>query len=326
MESDVVPKAGFEYHPLNFKGVRGKGFVRMLSAPFSVLKALIQSIHLIRSIKPKVVLGFGGYMSLPGGLASYVCRVPLVLHEQNARPGMANVILSKLTSLCFTAFPSTLKGGQWIGNPLREAFLQVHSPAVRYAGKSGPIKLLVVGGSLGAKALNEVVPKALAMMPESLRPMVTHQSGAKQIQALQEAYASAGVQAQLLPFIDDMASALSSVDVVISRAGASTVTEIAAIGVASLLVPFPFAVDDHQTVNAKFLSTQQAAQVCQQSALTPEWLMQWLSGLDRTQLSEMAQRAYALKNLEAVEVLCAVCQAQLGTASPDGSTHWERSP
>jgi len=325
MESDLVPKAGFEYHPLNFKGVRGKGVVRMLTAPFAVLKALVHSIQLIRSIRPKVVLGFGGYMSLPGGLASFLCRVPLVLHEQNAKPGMANVFLSKLTSLCFTAFPSALKGGQWIGNPLRADFLQVRAPAIRYATKSGPLKLLVVGGSLGAKALNEVVPKALAMMPESLRPMVTHQSGAKQIQALKEAYTNAGVQAQLLPFIEDMASALSSVDVVISRAGASTVTEIAAIGVASLLVPFPFAVDDHQSANAEFLASHEAAWICQQSALSAEWLVQWLSGLDRAQLSEMAQKAYALKNLEAVEVLCGVCQAQLGTASPDGSTHMEQS-
>ena len=321
MESDLVPKAGFEYHPLNFKGVRGKGFMRMLTAPFALVKALASSLQLIRSIKPQVVLGFGGYMSLPGGLASFLCRVPLVLHEQNAKAGMANVFLSKITPLRYSAFPNALKQGQWIGNPLRHAFTQAQAPQVRYADKSGALRLLVVGGSLGAKALNDVVPKALALMPEAMRPLVTHQSGAKQIQALEEAYKSAGVQATLLPFIDDMASALSQVDVVISRAGASTVTEIAAMGVASLLVPFPFAVDDHQTANAAFLVSQQAAWMCQQDALTPAWLAQWLSALDREQLSKVAQNAYAQKSLEAVEVLCGVCQAQLGSSSPDGSTH-----
>ena len=221
----------------------------------------------------------------------------------------------------YSAFPNALKQGQWIGNPLRHAFTQAQAPQVRYADKSGALRLLVVGGSLGAKALNDVVPKALALMPEAMRPLVTHQSGAKQIQALEEAYKSAGVQATLLPFIDDMASALSQVDVVISRAGASTVTEIAAMGVASLLVPFPFAVDDHQTANAAFLVSQQAAWMCQQDALTPAWLAQWLSALDREQLSKVAQNAYAQKSLEAVEVLCGVCQAQFGSSSPDGSTH-----
>ena len=311
MESDLVPKAGFEYHPLNFKGVRGKGCVRMISAPFAVLQALAHSIQIIRAVRPQVVLGFGGYISLPGGLASVVCRVPLVLHEQNAKAGMANVLLSKFTRLCFTAFPKALQGGQWIGNPLRPAFLRMASPKERYAQRHGAIKVLVVGGSLGAKALNELVPKALAGMPEHLRPLVVHQSGAKQIDALQAAYKEAGVQAQLVPFIEDMASALSDVDLVISRAGASTVTEIAAIGVASLLVPFPFAVDDHQTANANFLAQQSAAWICQQKDLTPEWLAQWLLGLTRDALSEVASKAHALKTTQAVEHLCQVCQLQL---------------
>ncbi len=311
MESDLVPKAGFEYHSLNFKGVRGKGLMRMITAPFAVIKALAHSIQIIRAVRPQVVLGFGGYISLPGGLASVLCRVPLVLHEQNAKAGMANVFLSKLTRLCFTAFPNALQGGQWIGNPMRHAFIGVATPKARYAAKRGAIKVLVVGGSLGAKALNEIVPKALALIPEHMRPVVVHQSGAKQIEALQGHYKEAGVQAQLVPFIEDMASALSEVDVVISRAGASTVTEIAAIGVASLLVPFPFAVDDHQTANANFLVEQSAAWLCQQKDLTPEWLAQWLVGLTREQLSEVAAKAHALKNIEAVERLCQVCQMQL---------------
>ena len=306
MESEWVPRAGYEYHALDFKGVRGKGLKRMIVAPFALLKALVSSVRIIRAIRPQVVMGFGGYISLPGGLASALCRVPLVLHEQNAKAGLANVFLSRLTSLCFSAFPHALKGGQWIGNPLREDFLKIPAPQERYATRSGPLRVLVVGGSLGAKALNEVVPKALALLPPEARPMVTHQSGAKQIQALQEAYQEAGVSAELLPFIEDMASALSSADVVISRAGASTVTEIAAAGVASFLVPFPYAVDDHQTANAQFLASPSAAWICQQRDLTPEGLAKWFQALSREQLQEMATKAYAQRSTQAVKCLCDV--------------------
>ncbi len=310
MESDLVPRAGLEYHALNFKGVRGKGVLRLVVAPFSLIKALVQSIQVIRSLRPQVVMGFGGYISLPGGLASFICGVPLVLHEQNAKAGMANVLLAQLTHLCFTAFPQALKGGQWIGNPLRQDFLDKPAPLDRYNARRGPLRLLVVGGSLGAQALNDVVPKALALMPEASRPEVVHQSGHKQIKALEQAYQAAGVQAELRPFIEDMAGALAGVDVVISRAGASTVTEIAAIGVASLFVPFPFAVDDHQTANAQFLASQSAAWIQQQNVLTPEWLAQWLKALSRETLRDVAIKAHALKSTQAVEHLCGVAQLQ----------------
>ena len=310
MESELVPRAGFEYHALDFKGVRGKGLKRMIVAPFALLKALVSSVRIIRALRPQVVMGFGGYISLPGGLASFLCRVPLVLHEQNAKAGMANVCLSKLTSLCFTAFPNAIKGGQWIGNPLRENFLKMAPPVERYRERVGALRVLVVGGSLGAKALNEVVPKALALMPEASRPVVVHQSGSKQIQALEEAYQACGVSAQLLPFIEDMASAMANVDVIISRAGASTVTEIAATGVASLLVPFPYAVDDHQTANAQFLASQSGAWIRQQSELTPEWLAAWLESLSREQLREVAVKAYALRSIQAVKRLCDVAQEE----------------
>jgi len=310
MESELVPRAGYEYHTLDFKGVRGKGLKRMIVAPFALLKALINSVRIIRNLRPQVVLGFGGYISLPGGLASFLCRVPLVLHEQNAKAGMANLFLSKLTSLCFSAFPGAIKGGQWVGNPLREDFLKLPPPDQRYDARSGALRVLVVGGSLGAKALNEVVPKALALLPEASRPVVMHQSGAKQIQGLEAAYQEAGVQAQLVPFIEDMASVMANVDVMVSRAGASTVTEIAAAGVASLLVPFPYAVDDHQTANAEFLTAQSAAWICQQSELTPQWLANWFESLSRDQLRDVAIKAYGQKSTQAVKTLCDVARGE----------------
>lgn len=308
MESELVPRAGIEYHALDFKGVRGKGWMRMFTAPFALMGAWFRCVRIIRDLKPQVVMGFGGYISLPGGLASSWCRVPLVLHEQNAKAGMANVLLSQLTDLRFTAFPNALKVSQWIGNPLRADFLNAPSPKERYRSRVGALRILVVGGSLGAKALNDVVPKALALLPEDKRPQVIHQSGAKQIGALQEAYREAGVSAQLLPFIEDMASALANADVVISRSGASTVTEIAAIGVASLLVPFPFAVDDHQTANAQFLVSKEAAWICQQNELSPEWLAHWIEQLSRERLEQVATRAQEQRNTQAVQRLCEVAQ------------------
>ncbi len=253
MESQLVPKQGFAFEAIDFGGLRGKGLVTAALLPLRLLKAFWQSIAVLRRVKPDVVLGLGGYITFPAGMMAVLLGKPLLLHEQNSVAGLANKVLAGVADRVFTAFPNVIKGGHWVGNPLRAAFLNLPGPEQRFAGRTGPLKVLVVGGSLGAKALNDIVPQALALLPPDQRPQVLHQSGAKQIDALRANYAAAGVSAELTPFIDNTAQAFADADLVICRAGASTVTEIAAVGAAALFVPFPSAVDDHQTVNARFL-------------------------------------------------------------------------
>jgi len=262
MESELVPPRGFAFEAVNFGGVRGKGLKTLVLLPFKLLRAFWQSLQVVRRVQPDVVLGLGGYITFPGGLMASLWGKPLVLHEQNSVAGLANQVLASLADRVFTAFPGVFRKAHWVGNPLRSAFLAQQPPAERFAGRSGPLRLLVVGGSLGAKALNDIVPQALALVPEAQRPQVTHQSGAKQIEALRASYAAAGVQAELTPFIEDTATAFAQADLVIARAGASTVTEISAVGAAALFVPFPFAVDDHQTTNARFLADAGAPGWC----------------------------------------------------------------
>ena len=308
MESQLVPPRGFAYETVRFSGVRGKGWRTLALMPWRLLQAFWQSWQVVRRVQPDVVLGLGGYISFPGGLASAVSGRPLVLHEQNSVAGMANRWLARVARRVFTAFPDVLPSAQWVGNPLREPFLHQPAPAQRFADRQGRLRLLVVGGSLGAQALNEVVPQALAMIPPEQRPEVIHQSGAKQIDALRASYARAGVAAELTPFIDDTAQAFAQADLVIGRAGASTVTELAAVGVASLLVPFPHAVDDHQTRNARFLSDAGAAWLVPQPELTAADLAQRLQSVQRSELLHMAQAAHGLRKLQAVDDLVQACK------------------
>jgi UDP-N-acetylglucosamine--N-acetylmuramyl-(pentapeptide) pyrophosphoryl-undecaprenol N-acetylglucosamine transferase len=254
------------------------------------------------------VLGLGGYITFPGGLMASLWGKPLVLHEQNSVAGLANKVLASLADRVFTAFPGVFQRAQWVGNPLRSAFLAQATPAERFAGRTGPLRLLVVGGSLGAKALNDIVPQALALIPEAQRPVVTHQSGAKQIDALRASYAAAGVQAELTPFIEDTATAFAQADLVIARAGASTVTEIAAVGAAALFVPFPFAVDDHQTTNARFLVEAGGAWLVTQSDLTAQMLAERLAGLHRETLLACAEKAYAQRKTNATREVVVACE------------------
>jgi UDP-N-acetylglucosamine--N-acetylmuramyl-(pentapeptide) pyrophosphoryl-undecaprenol N-acetylglucosamine transferase len=233
---------------------------------------------------------------------------PLVLHEQNSIAGMANKVLAGVADRTFTAFPGVLPKARWIGNPLRDAFLQQPAPAQRFAARTGPLKVLVVGGSLGAKALNEIVPKALALIPAVQRPQVTHQGGAKQIDELRANYAAAGVQAELTAFIDDTAKAFADADLVICRAGASTVSELAAVGAAAVYVPFPFAVDDHQTTNARFIVDAGGGWLVQQRDLTPEWLAGLLQRVDRAELSTKAAAAQAVAKTSATRDMVAACE------------------
>ncbi len=309
MESQWVPQRGFAFEPVEFGGVRGKGIVSLALLPMRLLIAFWQSIQVVRRVKPDVVVGLGGYITFPGGMMSVLLGKPLVLHEQNSVAGMANRVLAGVADCIFTAFPNVLKKAVWVGNPLRQDFLNKPAPAERFAGRSGPLKLWVVGGSLGAQALNEIVPKALALLPEHKRPVVVHQSGAKQIDALRANYEKAGVQAELTPFIEDTAEAFAQADVIICRSGASTVTEIAAIGAAAIYVPFPFAVDDHQTTNAQFLVAQGGGWLMPQADLTPESLAARLESLSREELLACAEKAWALKKTQATREVVAACEA-----------------
>jgi UDP-N-acetylglucosamine--N-acetylmuramyl-(pentapeptide) pyrophosphoryl-undecaprenol N-acetylglucosamine transferase len=242
-------------------------------------------------------------------MMSVLLGKPLVLHEQNSVAGMANKVLAGVADKIYTAFPDVLNKAHWVGNPLRQDFLNKPSPAKRFEGRSGPLKLWVVGGSLGAQALNEIVPKALALLPEADRPVVVHKSGAKQIEALKNNYANAGVTAELTPFIEDAAQAFADADLIICRAGASTVTEIAAVGAAAIYVPFPFAVDDHQTTNANFLVKQGAGWLMPQAQLTPELLAARLQQLTRPELLTCAEKAWAMKKIHATQEVVAACEA-----------------
>ncbi len=308
MESQLVPPRGFAFESIDFSGVRGKGPTTLVFLPLRLLKAFWQSIQVVRRVKPDVVLGLGGYISFPAGMMSVLLGKPLVLHEQNSVAGLVNKILAGVADRVFTAFPGVLKKAEWIGNPLRPAFTRQPGPESRFAGRTGPLKLLVVGGSLGAMALNELVPKALALIPAGERPVVTHQSGARQLDALRASYQAASVQAELTPFIEDTAQAFADADLIICRAGASTVTEIAAVGAAALFVPFPSAVDDHQTTNAKFLVDQGGGWLIQQRDLTPERLAQMLQKTERSALVLCGLQAKKMQKTEATARMVAACE------------------
>jgi UDP-N-acetylglucosamine--N-acetylmuramyl-(pentapeptide) pyrophosphoryl-undecaprenol N-acetylglucosamine transferase len=308
MESQLVPPQGFAFEAIDFSGVRGKGLLTLALLPLRLLRAFWQALQVVRRVKPDVVVGLGGFISFPGGMMGVLCGKPLVLHEQNSVAGLANKVLAGVADAVFTAFPKVLAKGVWVGNPLRSAFLGVAEPAQRFAGRSGPLRVLVLGGSLGARALNDIVPQALALLPPEQQPQVTHQSGQRQIDALRANYAAVGVQAELTPFIDDTAQAFAQADLVICRAGASTVTELAAVGAAAVFVPFPSAVDDHQTHNARFLVSQGAGWLLPQPALTPQRLAAMLATLTRAEQLDDATRARALAKTEATTALVAACE------------------
>lgn len=307
MEATLVPARGYEVAWVRFSGLRGKGILAKLLLPMNLLVAFWQSARAIFARRPDVVLGMGGYISFPGGMMASLLNRPLAIHEQNSVAGLANRVLAHLADRVLVSFPETLLKGEFVGNPVRAEIARIAPPAERYASRNGPLRLLVVGGSLGAAALNDVVPSALARIPEAARPMVTHQSGDKHIAALRANYAAARVAAELVPFIEDMAAAYAGADVVICRSGATTVAELAATGVASLLVPFPFAVDDHQTTNARYLVDRGAAILAQQAELTPDRLAEILGGLTRDALRQMAERARSAARPDATQAVARAC-------------------
>jgi UDP-N-acetylglucosamine--N-acetylmuramyl-(pentapeptide) pyrophosphoryl-undecaprenol N-acetylglucosamine transferase len=317
IEARVVPADNFPIEWLSMSGLRGKGALTLLLAPFKLLQSIWQALGVMRRRRPALVVGFGGFVTGPGGVAAWLTRRPLLIHEQNAIAGYSNRMLSHLARRVLAAFPRSFPPGvrdTVVGNPVRAEIVMQDPPAMRFAQREGALRLLVVGGSLGASRLNAVVPFAVALAGKSgLTLRVRHQAGERGIDAARAAYAQAGVTGDVTPFIDDMARAYADADLVICRAGALTVSELAAVGVASVLVPFPAAVDDHQTFNAQFLVREGAAVLIADRDLTAERLADTLRELctGRGRLLAMAERARLVARPRAAEELAAACLAQL---------------
>ena len=317
LEARVIPEAGIDMVYLSVSGLRGKGLKSLLLAPFQLVRALLQSFQIMRKVKPAAVLGMGGFVAGPGGLVAALMGKPVVIHEQNAIPGLTNKLLSKVSKKVLEGFPGTFKGlkkATGIGNPVRLDIGCLEAPETRLGDRWGKVNLLIFGGSLGALALNETVPEALAEMAEEDRPRVRHQTGKNKEAATQERYAALNVEADIMPFIEDMSAAYEWADIVICRAGALTVAELAAAGLASILVPFPFAVDDHQTANAHYLSDSGAAVLMPQQKMTKESLAALLNELcrDRNRLIEMSIKAKRLAKPNATAEVAAICASQAG--------------
>ena len=323
MEATLVPRHGIAMRPVRFGGLRGKGLATRLALPWNLLRACLQALAALRAEKPAVVLGLGGYVSFPGGLMACVSGRPLVLHEQNSVAGLANRVLARVASRVLVAFPQALPGADWTGNPVREDIAAIAPPEQRYPGRAGPLRLLVVGGSLGAQALNEALPAALAQLEPARRPQVVHQSGRGQREALAARYRDAGVNADVREFIDDMAGELAAADLVVCRAGAMTVAELAVAGVPAILVPYPYAVDDHQSANARFLVERGAGWLLPQAQATPQALAGLIGGVDRDTLLAMARRAREAARPDATRAVADACEAAAaraagGAGSPGG--------
>ena len=307
MEERLVPRHGIPAAWIRARAARCKGLLQKLLLPMNLLFSFWESARHIRSLHPDVVLGLGGYVAFPGGMMASLLGRPLAVHEQNAIAGLTNRVLATVSDKVMVAFPEAIKAAEWTGNPVRGDIARIAAPEERFAGRSGPLRLLIVGGSLGAQALNEAVPRALALLADP--PSVVHQSGEKHLDALRASYAGAGVKGELVAFIDDMARRYAEADLVICRAGAVTVAELSAAGAASILVPFPHAVDDHQTANARFLAERGAAILLPQRELTPQRLAELIGGLDRMKLLEMAQKARAVGKPEAARTVASRCMA-----------------
>lgn len=308
MESELVPKHGYAMAMIRFSGLRGKGLVRKLLLPFNLMIALWQSAVAIFRYRPDAVLGMGGYITFPGGMMAGLLHRPLVIHEQNSIAGLSNKVLAKIATRVMTGFPDVLPKAIWCGNPVRSEITALLEPQQRFAGRSGKLNVLVVGGSLGATAINTVIPQALALIPIETRPSVVHQTGKQHAEMVRQLYQQANVQADIQPFLDDMAAFYGNADLVICRAGALTIAELAAVGVASILIPFPFAVDDHQTHNARFLSECDAAILLPQSTLSAEKLAQLLRELSREKLLVMAKLARSMAKVDAALAVANVCE------------------
>jgi UDP-N-acetylglucosamine--N-acetylmuramyl-(pentapeptide) pyrophosphoryl-undecaprenol N-acetylglucosamine transferase len=320
LESRVVPDAGIDIEWISVKGLRRKGVIALLIAPFQLALALIQSLIVIARRRPAAVLGMGGFVSGPGGFAAWLTRRPLVIHEQNAAAGLTNRLLARLARVVLQAFPGSFNSSvhaETVGNPVREDIAAVVVPAERYKARQGPLRLLVLGGSQGSLALNTTVPQSLAKMPVTERPVVRHQCGERTLEQAREAYDASSVDVELVPFIEDMASAYAWADLVVCRAGALTVAELCAVGLPALFVPYPGAVDDHQTANARPMADAGAAVIIDQSMLNADvlagQLREWLT--DRDDLLDKAEKAHDLDKPRALSRITELCLEQAGVAA-----------
>ncbi len=314
MESRLVPADGFPIEWVRVKGLRGKGVAAWLLAPLRIVAAVLQSLRVLRRVRPRAVLGAGGYVSGPGGIAAWLLRIPLLIHEQNAVAGLTNRWLARIAAQVLEAFPGSFSASvhaRTIGNPVRADIAAIPEPQLRFAGREPRARLLVFGGSQGAQRLNAVVPEALARLERSRRPQVRHQAGDRGLEAARAAYHALEVEAEVLPFIEDMAAAYAWADLALCRAGAMTVAELQAAGLGALLVPLPAATDDHQTKNAEALVRIGAARVLKERDLTPDTLSSSLAELtaDRARMLEMAQAARAARNTDAAAQLAELCIA-----------------
>ncbi len=314
MEAALVPQHGVDFEGVSFGGIRGKGWKTLVAGPFMLLAACWQSRNIIRHRAPDVVLGLGGFASFPGALTGVAMDKPLVLHDANAVAGLANRVLAYGADRILLGFPNAMGGRhsakvEWVGNPVRDAIGRVPPPEARFAGRTGPLKLLVIGGSLGAAAINRSVPAALALMPAAARPRVVHQAGAKHVEAVRAAYEGAGVAAVCNAFIDDMASEYAEADIVLCRGGAITVAELAAVGLGSMIVPLPGAIADEQSANAQFLVDAGAALKISERELTPEALAACLRSFTRASLLTMAIAARKVARFDAADRVADVCIA-----------------
>jgi UDP-N-acetylglucosamine--N-acetylmuramyl-(pentapeptide) pyrophosphoryl-undecaprenol N-acetylglucosamine transferase len=312
MESRLVPAQGFPIEWVRVAGIRGKGLLAWVLAPLAIAKAVLQSAGVLRRLRPRAVLGAGGFVSGPGGIAAWLLRIPLLIHEQNAIAGMTNRWLARLAKQVLEAFPGSFGPGvaaRCVGNPVRAEIAALPAPGVRFAGREGRARLLVIGGSQGAQRLNLAVPEALARMTPQARPEVRHQTGARGIDAARAAYAAAGVEAELSPFIDDMAAAYAWADLAVCRAGALTIAELQAAGLGAVLIPFPAAVDDHQTKNAAGLVASGAARIVQERDLTAALLGDAIAELtaSRAKLLAMAEAARAAAVTDAAARIAELC-------------------
>jgi UDP-N-acetylglucosamine--N-acetylmuramyl-(pentapeptide) pyrophosphoryl-undecaprenol N-acetylglucosamine transferase len=314
MESRLVPANGFPIEWVRVAGVRGKGLAAWLLAPLRVAGAVLQSLSILRRVQPRVVLGAGGYVSGPGGIAAWLLRIPLLIHEQNAIAGMTNRWLSRIAAQVLEAFPGSFRASahaRTIGNPVRADIAALPEPAVRFAGRAAKARLLVFGGSQGAQRLNAMVPQALSRLDPARRPEVRHQTGERGLDAARAAYLALEVEAEVLPFIEDMAAAYAWADLALCRAGAMTVAELQAAGLGALLVPLPAATDDHQTKNAEVMVRIGAGRVLQERDLTPETLSACIAELtaDRARMLKMGEAARAARNVDAASRLADLCMA-----------------
>jgi UDP-N-acetylglucosamine--N-acetylmuramyl-(pentapeptide) pyrophosphoryl-undecaprenol N-acetylglucosamine transferase len=309
MENQLIANKGYRISSISMRGVRGKGLARWLLLPVQLFTAFAQSLKALRKHQPDVVLGMGGFAAFPGGLMAWLLRKPVVIHEQNSVAGLSNRIMAMFARSILAAFPAAFGAKSLVvGNPIRPEIIAIVEPMQRLSERSGNLRMLVIGGSLGAQALNQAVPQALAMIAVEQRPLVIHQAGIKHLQALQQQYAGAGVKAELYAFIEDMAAMYQWCDLVICRAGALTVSELAAAGVASVLVPLPHAVDDHQTGNAHYLADADAALLLPQPELSAEKLAAIIQGYTRPRLLEMACNARRLAKPDATADVARICE------------------